>query len=164
MKLPTLPRGQRFGRLTVLAFRRDPKRPKYPFYRCRCDCGQVLNVQRSNLGKTTNSCGCIKREMLAAKATHGMSESREYFTWSGIKDRCSRFRRKDYARYGGRGITVCQRWLDSFENFYADMGPRPSKYHSIDRIDPDGNYEPRNCRWATPREQRINQRRMRHLP
>jgi hypothetical protein len=82
-----------------------------------------------------------------------MKKTAEYRIWNGMKSRCLNPNRKDYPRYGGRGVTVCERWL-RFENFYADMGPRPSPKHSIDRIDNDGNYEPGNCKWATLAEQR----------
>ena len=144
MILPPIPPGHRNGRLTVLAFERDPKRPRHPHYRCRCDCGREVLVQRANLPRT-HSCGCIKVEMLKAKATHGMSHTNEFDIWAGMIDRCTR-------------ITVCQRWLDSFAHFYADMGPRPAKQW-LDRIDNALGYTPENCRWATPKTQRINQRR-----
>ena len=87
---------------------------------------------------------------------HGKSNTPEWMTWSGIKDRCFNPNSQQWHRYGGRGITVCDRWKDSFSNFYEDMGPRPSDEHSIDRIDNDGNYEPSNCRWATVEEQVYN--------
>lgn len=89
---------------------------------------------------------------------HGMIDSTEYESWRGLKGRCLNPKNKKWARYGGRGITVCERWM-VFENFFADMGKKPSPRHSVDRINNDGNYEPSNCRWATPLEQRHNNSR-----
>ena len=98
-----------------------------------------------------------KRRSEAAK-THGMTGTPEWFAWRNMRNRCGRPEIRDYASYGGRGITVCERWR-SFENFYADMGPRPSPKHSLDRMDVNGNYEPSNCRWATAHEQQVNTRK-----
>jgi len=116
----------------------------------------------------TRSCGCRIIQVLTANGyamrQHGESKSvgraasPEYRTWDGMKERCRNPNHKAYANYGGRGISVCERWLD-FESFLLDMGRRPSPTHSIDRINNDGNYEPGNCRWATRDEQNRNQRR-----
>lgn len=96
-------------------------------------------------------------------ATHGMTGEPEFNSWSHMIQRCTNPSNKSYANYGGRGITVCQRWRESFENFYADMGPKPSPSHSLERIDVNGNYEPVNCRWATAAEQASNTRRNRFV-
>lgn len=154
-----LPPGYVHGRLTVLAFEPNPADPKHPKYRCRCTCGREKSIGVWAM-KRTHSCGCIKVEMLKAKATHGMSNTPEFKRWADMIARCSKSSRADFERYGGRGVTVCQRWLDSFAAFYADMGPRPSPKHSIDRINNDQGYTPENCRWATATEQRVNQRRV----
>lgn len=93
-----------------------------------------------------------------ANTTHGMSKTKVYRAWCSMKRRCYGVNTDCYDRYGGRGIEVCQRWLRSFENFYIDMGSPPTGKHSVDRIDNDGDYTPRNCRWATPTEQSRNRR------
>jgi len=129
---------------------------------CRCDCGGMTAAWGPHLHRgNTASCGCIKREHLAklsaAKVTHGRTHTVEYRIWGGMIDRCTNTKGKDWANYGGRGITVCERWR-SFENFFVDMGLRPSPKHSVDRIDNDGPYAPGNCRWATPKVQCGNSR------
>lgn len=94
-----------------------------------------------------------------AHRTHGLSRTHEYYCWMSMRTRCLSPIHHKYKDYGGRGITICERWRDSFENFLSDMGPRPSPKHSIDRIDNDGDYEPGNCRWALPHIQHANKRR-----
>ena len=122
---------------------------------CQCHCGTTAVIQRSYLtrGKRRWCSRCSAKQKLR---THGMSHLAEYKVWEGMKQRCENAAHESYGRYGGRGITICARWRESFESFLEDMGPRPSKKHSIDRIDNDGNYEPANCRWATTMEQKQN--------
>jgi hypothetical protein len=156
--------GQIFGRLTVL--RRDGQRYGQSVWLCRCICGTECHTVRANLVLgLTQSCGCLNAELASARRkTHGQSKGvREYRIWMGMKARCLQPSAARWKRYGGRGITVCERWLHSFERFIADMGPCPSPKHSIDRINNDGNYEPSNCRWATASEQMLN-RSPRHAP
>lgn len=150
--------GNVFGRWIVL--RRDTSRKKaFAIWLCRCVCGNIRSVPARNLitGKS-RSCGCLRTEILIKRfTTHGMTKSSEYKIWHGMKKRCEDPSSISYPRYGGRGIRICKRW-QRFERFYGDMGPRPSTEHSIDRINPAGNYSPKNCRWATPQEQSENRR------
>jgi len=129
---------------------------------CRCDCGTTHTATAPHLvDGDTRSCGCLRRDRSAeVHTTHGEASVRrgasaEYKIWSGIIRRCTNPNEKCYSRYGGRGVSVCDRWR-SYECFLEDMGRRPSSLHSIDRIDPSGNYEPSNCRWATSLEQGRN--------
>lgn len=160
--------GQRFGRLVVAARAASDKDGR-AMWLCNCDCGRTSAARGKDLRSgNTMSCGCYEREVrdamaLVANLRHGHSGGRDvapsptYQSWRAMKKRCLNLNHTSWPDYGGRGITICDRWLD-FEGFLADMGERPAGT-SIDRIDNDGNYEPSNCRWATGSEQRLNQRR-----
>lgn len=147
---------RRFGRLTVFA--QDKIVGRYFYWQCRCDCGQVRSIeQRSLLRSLTRSCGCLQREW---STKHGMARTSEYRSWRAMFKRCDP--KHPQARYyAEQGVTICPQW-HRFEVFYADMGPKPTLRHSLDRYpDPFGNYEPANCRWATAKEQIHNRRPMR---
>lgn len=146
--------GAKFGRLTVIGYAGVEKNVSYWY--CQCGCGHFVRSAGSSLGKGAKSCGCYNLDVARQRnTTHGMTYSSEYRIWSLMLDRCKNPKNSRFHRYGGRGIAVCERWL-KFENFYADLGARPSLNHSIDRIDSNGNYEPGNVQWATPKEQQRN--------
>jgi hypothetical protein len=151
----SLPVGSRFGRYTVVGEKRIRK-GKNSYQECRCDCGMQRAVAISHLksGKS-RSCGCSVADRLTK---HGFAGTDEYNIYLGMVARCRGKRGRDHL-YRDRGVVVCARWLGSFEAFLADVGPRPSSKHSIDRYpDPNGNYEPGNVRWATPLQQGANKR------
>lgn len=141
--------GSRVGWLVVTGDAGITNKRSYSF--CLCDCGAVVKIQNKKLkANHTRSCGCLKlSELVARSTTHGMAKLPEYSVWQDIKKRCFNKRHKFYAYYGGRGITMATQWIDSFETFYKDMGPRPFKGAEVDRKDNSGNYEPGNCRWVT---------------
>lgn len=148
--------GKRFNNLTVLS-RSYNNLNGESFFNCLCDCGKEKRVQANRIrnGKT-KSCGC--KHIRNGNFKHGLYRSTENIIWMGIKGRCYTPTSTSYKNYGARGIKMCDRWKNSFENFLADMGKRPSKKHSIERINNNGNYEPSNCKWATNLEQSKNKR------
>ncbi|MFZ1416309.1 MAG: hypothetical protein WAS73_17265 [Defluviicoccus sp.] len=164
--------GQRVGRWILLSrTHQAPSSGKRwrPRWHCRCDCGtekmvldQSLRLALRSDAGGSRSCGCL---VIEASLRHGQNRhqkpSSEYMAWIGAKKRCRNMRNASYRNYGGRGIRMCARWEHSFEAFLCDMGPKPDPTYSLDRIDPDGNYEPGNCRWAPPTIQQRNKRNTR---
>ena len=165
--------GRTFGRLHVmgLAATRPPNRNRW--WLCRCECGKQVEVRTDQLVRdVARSCGCLHQDQRRAmmkgnerNLQHGHARApqhtAEYNTWQAMRQRCLNPNYHHYADYGGRNITFCKRW-NTFDNFFADMGPKPSPQHSLDRIDNNGNYNKRNCRWATPAEQAMNRRNTKH--
>lgn len=156
--------GRTFSRLTVIERNKDEK--KFVNWKCLCICGKITFVRTAMLNNGgVKSCGCYHRERIT---THGYAEHTtkdgrktatipEYGVWQCMKDRCNNKNNKAYPQYGARGISVCDRWNTSFVNFLEDMGRRPDR-HVLDRIDPNGNYEPLNCRWVTAKVSTDNRR------
>lgn len=155
--------GHRFGRYEVLAFARRDSRGK-GYWLCRCTCGVQKEVRDDALRRksaTTLSCGCLSREQSSAgNRTHGMTETPEYQAYSQARDRCTNRKNVRWKHYGGRGIKFL---FDSFEQFFAELGARPSPELSLDRRNNDGHYEPGNIRWATDVEQNNNRRKPKRM-
>jgi hypothetical protein len=146
--------GDKYGKLSIV--NEVEKQGIHRRFLCVCDCGNEVEIILNNLRRNiTTSCGCVRKK---THITHGMRYTSEYKSWCCIKQRCYNPNYDRYNYYGGRGIKVCNEWLNSFETFLKDMGIKPGKDYSVDRIDVNGNYEPGNCRWADRITQRNNQR------
>lgn len=149
--------GVKFGRLVALRRHAHSDKSGRIRWECECDCGNKTIVLSSLLmAGQVKSCRCFMREDAGNRhRRHGMTGTPEYRAWSAMKKRCNNAEDKMYHRYGGRGISVCYKWL-AFSSFFSDMGERPSSLHSLERKNSDGNYEPENCIWATRKEQSRN--------
>jgi hypothetical protein len=153
--------GKRFGKLIVLRKTNRRKNDGCVIWECQCDCGNIVDVSTTRFNpkhRPTRSCGCLHQDKVVF---HGHNRdnnvSSTYQSWKAMKARCSNPNNVKFDLYGGRGIKVCERWINSFENFFEDMGEKP-KGMTLGRIDNDGDYEPSNCRWETYNQQNRNRR------
>lgn len=157
--------GKRFGHLMAYFFAGKINKTNHHYWGCICDCGEHRVISGANLRSGNSlSCGCLqKKRTSAANKKHGMSmvNRSEYRSWNAMRGRCNNPNNQDYPDYGGRGVVVCNRW-DDFSAFLNDLGECPSGY-SLDRIDVNGNYEPKNCRWVDSKTQARNKRSTRWI-
>ncbi len=152
--------GEIHNRLTIISF--DKKKGNHYYWSCKCICGNIKSIRYGHLkNNNTQSCGCLIREITSKRSiTHGHSignkKTSEYRSWEAMIGRCTNLKATGYSKYGARDIVVCNRWLESFENFINDMGNKPFESYSIERKDNNGNYEYTNCIWASPLTQANN--------
>ena len=166
--------GERYGRLTAISST-GVKKGTSMVWSFMCDCGNQVERASGEVRRgKTHSCGCLRSELSKAKmksfqtlgtiasSTHRMTGAPEFISWDSMKQRCLNPDHKSFKDYGGRGVVICDRWIDSFDKFLADMGERPEGT-TLDRVDTNGNYEPGNCRWATGKVQGNNKRSSRNI-
>jgi len=155
--------GQKIGSCIFLEDLGVRDRATYGKFKCECGNEFIASISQVKI-LHTRSCGCLHKKELSERNTkHGLRYLREYTLWLNMKQRCTNTKYKNYHLWGGRGITMCNRWLNSFENFYEDMGSQPAKRMGIDRINNELGYSKDNCRWATPKQQNNNTRKNKYI-
>ena len=145
--------GQKFTRLLVI--KENGRKNRCVLWECICDCGNIVNVITANLKNgNTKSCSCLHKETVSRNfKKHDLKGTPEYTSWQLMKDRCLNPKNKTFEYYGGKGVSICERWINSPQTFVDDMGLKPSPFHTIDRIDSLKDYTPENCKWATKTDQ-----------